>query len=623
MPLCLSRSRGLIPGKPPTKERYPKQLSNLHLPLRPVISSLNMNTQTVPSPKPLRPGPRIVRRLHLLPLASAFAFVLTLGISPVRAANLYWDTDNTTVGLGGTGTWANAGSAFWNSSVSGQNPPTGVFSAWNNANLDTANFGGTAGTVTLSGTVVANKLVFNAGGYTLQGDPLTISTPAAIFIDTATTAYSGTNTIASDIALNVTGAAATNNYSIRNQPSTATADMTISGDIVVTTTGSGSNYLGLNQGTTAGKVTLSGAVSSAVGTTLGLKFGNIGGDSNAVFVLSGSNSLNINSEIGRGTVLVENNNAFNGTSSISVGTSVATLTTDSARLLTNGAHTVAQNIFLGAGTGVSFNRIVGGNSAHNSEFSGTVTFANASTTVKLAAVASGRVDFSGLISDGSVSGSVEKIGDGVVRLTRAAGNTYDGGTTVTAGTLLLMNSTGSATGTAGVTVKANATLGGTGFATGLVTADGAAGASRFAPGDTGAIGLLNLTGGLTASTGATFDLQINGAATDQIAFGSGALSLDGNVTLNLTSLGSVVTATPYTLFTGSGTWTGVVGSGLTFNFVAPAGYSLDTTYGGGSGYVWNTATHDLSVQLVPEPATWGLLAFSLTTVLVLRRRKLR
>jgi hypothetical protein len=31
------------------------------------------------------------------------------------------------------------------------------------------------------------------------------------------------------------------------------------------------------------------------------------------------------------------------------------------------------------------------------------------------------------------------------------------------------------------------------------------------------------------------------------------------------------------------------------------------------------ATGDLTV--VPEPATWGLLAFSLTTVMVLRRRR--
>lgn len=572
-----------------------------------------MNTQTVP----ILQSSRLPARTAIL-FSFAITLILLLGIIPVQAVNLYWDTDNTQVGLGGTGTWANGGSAFWNTSSSGQKPPTGVFSSWNNANLDTANFGGTAGNVTISGTVASNKIVFSSGGYLLQSGQLSISTTAgSVFVDN-TGNFTGTNTITSDIALNIS---ALGTYYIRNQTSPA-SQMALSGNILVTTTGNGSNYVGFTQNTAGGMITYSGSVSSAVGTNVGLAFGTSGaGSSNGTYVVSGSNSLNIDSQIGAGTVLVENSNAFNGTTSIAVGTSAAT-TGQTARLLTNGAYTIAQNISLGAGTGRSLIRVVGGNSASNSTFSGNLTFSNASgEAVQLTAASGGRVDFSGLITDGSVSGSVEKTGTGVVRLTRAAGNTYDGGTTVSAGTLLIMNSSGSATGTAGVTVKADATLGGTGFATGLVTANGAAGASRFAPGDTGAIGTLNLTGGLTASTGATFDYQINGASIDQIAFGSGALSLNGTVTFNLANLGSVLTGTKYTLFTGSGSWTGVVGSGLAFNFVAPVGYSLDATYGGGNGYIWNTATHDLSVQLVPEPSTWGLLAFSLTALVVLRRRK--
>jgi hypothetical protein len=34
-----------------------------------------------------------------------------------------------------------------------------------------------------------------------------------------------------------------------------------------------------------------------------------------------------------------------------------------------------------------------------------------------------------------------------------------------------------------------------------------------------------------------------------------------------------------------------------------------------------TGGNDLAIQVVPEPATWALLAFSLTTVVVLRRRR--
>ena len=40
----------------------------------------------------------------------------------------------------------------------------------------------------------------------------------------------------------------------------------------------------------------------------------------------------------------------------------------------------------------------------------------------------------------------------------------------------------------------------------------------------------------------------------------------------------------------------------------------------GQSFTFNQATGDL-VASVPKPATWALLAFSLTTVMVLRRRR--
>lgn len=548
--------------------------------------------------------------------------IMSLPLKNASAATVNWDTSQPTPGLGGTGTWANAGSAFWNSSGSGS--PGGTFTAWNNANLDIAAFGGSGGTVTISGSVVASQIQFTAGGYNLTGGILSSSSLASgsVFMNYAASG-SGTNTVSSDIALNVAGVGANNNYYIRNQ---SASELVISGDIVVATTGSGNNLVSLQQNDALGKITLSGAVSSSGGALVGLGFGVASSSpSGAVYVVSSANSLSAPSSVGQGTVLIENNDAFSGSSSIAVGTSAATAG-QTASLLTNGAYTITQAISLAAGTGVSnLGRVVGGNSAHNSEFTGAVTFANGSTTIQLTAASGGRVDFSGLISDGSVSGTVEKIGAGVVRLTRAAGNTYDGTTTVKAGTLLLMNTSGSATGTAGVTVKAGATLGGTGFSTGLVTADGAAGASRFAPGDTGAIGTLNLSGGLTASTGATFDFDIDGSSIDKIALGSAALTLNGPVTFNFTSVGAVVTATPYTLFTGTGTWTGVDGGGLAFSFVAPTGYSLDTSYGGGNGYVWNTATRDFSVQFaaIPEPSTYAATFGALTLAFAAIRRRRR
>lgn len=550
--------------------------------------------------------------------------ILALPPRHVSAATYYWDTSQPTAGLGGTGTWENGGATTnWSSSPSGATGAT--FSAWDNSGPHIASFGGSGGTVTVNASVIASQIAFTVGGYELAGGTISSSSLAAgvVFMNW-NTGSSGTNTISSAIALNATAAG---NYYFRNQ---SAGEWQFSGNITLGTTGTGNNLVAFQQNDAAGKITLSGAVSASGGANVGLGFGLTSSTSSGVYVITGANSLNTTSSIGQGTVLVENNDAFNGSSSISLGTSAATAG-QTAALLTNGAHTIAQNISLAAGTGTAFNRVVGGNSAHNSEFTGAVTFANGSATVQLTAASGGRVDFSGLISDpgGSnttVYGSVEKIGAGVVRLTRAAGNTYRGGTTVSAGTLLLMNTSGSATGTTGVTVKAGATLGGTGFASGLVTADGAAGASRFAPGDAGAIGTLNLSGGLTAATGATFDYHINGSSIDKVAFGGGALTLDGTVTFNFTSLGSVLTGTTYSLFTGTGTWTGNDSVGLTFVFNGPGGYVLDTTYGGGKGYVWNTATHELSVQFaatsIPEPssfvAIFGALALGLAA---LRRRR--
>jgi autotransporter-associated beta strand protein len=85
--------------------------------------------------------------------------------------------------------------------------------------------------------------------------------------------------------------------------------------------------------------------------------------------------------------------------------------------------------------------------------------------------------FSGVIADGAhfTNGSLTKIGTGTLTLTGA--NTYTGGTSVNAGTLLVNNKNGSATGTGAVSVGA-ATLGGRGIIAGPVTL-GSSGTSSF------------------------------------------------------------------------------------------------------------------------------------------------
>jgi hypothetical protein len=190
-------------------------------------------------------------------------------------------------------------------------------------------------------------------------------------------------------------------------------------------------------------------------------------------------------------------------------------------------------------------------------------------------------------------------------------------TLVREGTLLLMNTRGSATGDASqlafgsvaVKVEANARLGGSGATTGRVGASAAT--SVLTPGDmtkegVSAIGTLNLTGGLVAPKGATFAFDISGSAIDRINLGAAVLDLDGSIIVNFTELGPVRTGSPYHLLTGSGNWSATTAD---FIFNCPAGYVLDPAYGEGRGYLFDPAGGTLTVQFAPfpEPSTYPLI----------------
>ncbi|MFC5569018.1 autotransporter-associated beta strand repeat-containing protein [Lysobacter yangpyeongensis] len=124
------------------------------------------------------------------PLRLAIVLALAVQYAPARAADRYWDVNGTAVGSGGTGTW-NTTNTFWSPNNDGVSGP---FGAWNNAALDNAFFGGTAGTVTLSGAISVHNLTFQTDGYTLTGGSLTLGgTSPTITVTT------GTSTIASSI----------------------------------------------------------------------------------------------------------------------------------------------------------------------------------------------------------------------------------------------------------------------------------------------------------------------------------------------------------------------------------------------------------------------------------------
>ncbi len=141
-----------------------------------------------------------------------------------KATAMYWDI-NGAAGLGGSGTWGNAvGNTTWTAASAGV--ATSGTHAWgDNTMVGTAGaglkavFNGTAGTVTVNGTVQANAgMEFKANGYTVSGGTavsLTGANAAAntITVDTGVTANFATNitgsngmTKAGDGILNLNGA---------------------------------------------------------------------------------------------------------------------------------------------------------------------------------------------------------------------------------------------------------------------------------------------------------------------------------------------------------------------------------------------------------------------------------
>jgi autotransporter-associated beta strand protein len=137
--------------------------------------------------------------------------------------------------------------------------------------------------------------------------------------------------------------------------------------------------------------------------------------------------------------------------------------------------------------------------------------------------------YGGVITEtAGTTGSIALVRSGTGLTALTGNNTYTLGTTVSGGTLLANNATGS-TGSGAVNVS-NATLGGSGKIAGDVTLSGS---SHLAPGDStvtlNAVGTLSLGSSLTLAPTTTLDYEFNSPASfDQTAV-TGALSVGGTL----------------------------------------------------------------------------------------------
>jgi alpha-galactosidase len=124
-------------------------------------------------------------------------------------------------------------------------------------------------------------------------------------------------------------------------------------------------------------------------------------------------------------------------------------------------------------------------------------------------------------------GTLIKTGLGTMVL--SGSNLYQGGTTISAGVLLVNNPTGSGTGSGGVTIQSGAMLGGTGYISGAVTAQPG---SIFSPG--AGIGKLTV-GSLSLQGAAVMEINRSLSPSNDLVVVSGSLNFGG--TLIVTNLG--------------------------------------------------------------------------------------
>lgn len=554
------------------------------------------------------------------------ALLLSAMTAAAQGATLYWDTNGTTSGLGGTGSWIDSGSN-WSTDTAGT-----IGGTWSNANRDIASLGGTGGTITIdSGGVAAESLLITAGGYTLSGGTITLGKTSSTGGYTMLNYSAGSSavTISSNLLLNDAYITAARTYTFTNGSGQA---LNLNGDITVDFNSSptGTTTLSFVTGTAASSFTLGSQILKGVnGGTLAFSFGS-GGTSqsnalaiNGTFYVNGDNSaVTGGTRINGGTVVISDGKAL-GTGTITFGSSGAR---GAMTLLADADITVTNSLSMsGASTSQT---TIGVTAGREATFSGGFNLNAFDSTPDpvFTAGAGGKAIFTGVLNvSGDVARGAKIEGPGVVSFAATSGNTFRGLIQVNSGTLLLMNTTGSATGSAnlltagdpGVIIASGAALGGTGISTTKVSA--AAANSIITAGDmtkagVSSIGTLHLTGGLVADSGLTFNYDIDGTSVDVVDFGSAAVSIAGTATFNFTSLGTVETGHDYTLFTGSGDWSSISAS---FVFNGPSGFTV-------SSHTFDAGSNILTVQFaaVPEPAAAAMLAgLAMLAGASLRRRR--
>lgn len=406
--------------------------------------------------------------------------------------------------------------------------------------------------------------------------------------------------------------------------------------------GNAANSVSLIGGNSALRYTGSGAITSNRAINFydlggGLEVSSATGEWTNSGVLAGSGVFN---KMGSGKLVLTGDNTYTGATIIgagvlnvrhagALGATTAAITGDSG--VSGGAVHVQSGAALEVQGGVALGNAGGKTLYLNGTGIGSagalrsVGGANSNSgAVVLQSTTTIGVDAGSLSLSGAVSGAfaLSKVGAGVLALSGA--NTFSGGLTVSEGTLLVNNTTGSGTGSGALFIASGATLGGSGSVGGAATIAGS-----LNPGNSP--GVITFNDAVTFQSGSAINIEIVGAGArgtdyDGINFNGGLTISGGTLTFNIASAladGSVLNIFDGTALTGL--FTSVVAAGT-------GGYSGAFTLDGGAYTAvfgsqtvsLNLASGELSFagSMIPEPASFATIAAALALgVGAVRRRR--
>lgn len=218
--------------------------------------------------------------------------------------------------------------------------------------------------------------------------------------------------------------------------------------------------------------------------------------------------------------------------------------------------------------------------------------------------------FKNTAGDGIVieSNTAVHVHSGVTSLT--ADSTYTAGTRVHAGTLLVNNASGSGTGTGAVQVDVGATLGGGGFISGATTVDGI-----ISPGNS--IGTLTINNDVTWNSNNAWVWELGTAGVDLSNPGTSDLLTIGGTSADFTK-GTGTTFAFDFANTGEGGWYRLITWTGSSAFSDGDFQATNLASGLGGSFVMDSGA--LYLNVVPEPATMGLVLLALAGLLATRRR---